>query len=135
MSTPPPAFIWAADYGMDPAKTDCTNTTSLNKAISAAQAQGGAAIVIPPGTYTITGTIRVTASGITLQGANQHATVLQFNNGSSHCLVVGGQTQRRVWRAHFTADPQGRRQDRWRPAARDQHKQHDRTRRYDVRRI
>lgn len=73
---------------MDPARTD---TTSLNNAIAAAPAQGGGVVVIPPGTYTITGTIGVTASGITLQGANQHATVLQFNNGSSDCLVVGGQ--------------------------------------------
>src|SRR5579859_6610198 len=91
MSTAPPAFIRAADYGMDPARTDSTNATSLNTAIAAAQAQGGGVVVIPPGTYTITGTIIIAASGITLQGANQHASVLQFNNGSSDCLVVGGQ--------------------------------------------
>lgn len=91
MSATPPAFIGAADYGMDEAKTDGTNTTALNNAIAAAQAQGGGVVVLPPGTYTITGTISVTASGITLQGANQHASVLQFNNGSSDCLVVGGQ--------------------------------------------
>lgn len=91
MSTAPPAFIGAADHGMDPARTDSINTTSLNNAIAAAQAQGGGVVVIPPGTYTITGTINIAASGITLQGANQHATVLQFNNGSSDCLVVGRQ--------------------------------------------
>ena len=91
MSTAPPAFIGAADHGMDPARTDSINTTSLNNAIAAAQAQGGGVVVIPPGTYTITGTINIAASGITLQGANQHATVLQFDNGSSDCLVVGGQ--------------------------------------------
>jgi len=89
---PPPAFLSAADHGLDPAKTDATNTTALNEAIDAAQAQGGGIVMIPPGTYMITGTISVTASGVTLQGANQQATVLQFNNGSSNCVVIGGQT-------------------------------------------
>ena len=93
MSTPPPIFIWAADHGMDPTVTDNANTTALNNAINAAQTQGGAIVMIPPGTYTIRDTIWITTSGVTLQGANQHATVLKFANGSGDCLVVGGQAR------------------------------------------
>ena len=44
---PPPAFLSAADHGLDPAKTDATNTTALNEAIDAAQAHVKGVVTTP----------------------------------------------------------------------------------------
>src|SRR5579863_147498 len=93
-ATPPSAVLQATDFGVDwTGSTD--STAALQAAINAAAAQvyggvGGGTIQLPPGIVNLAGTIKITTSGITLQGAGKGATVLQFNNAGQDCIVIQG---------------------------------------------
>src|ERR1700722_990329 len=78
--------------GADPSGL-ADSTMAINAAITACQNAGAGIVWFPPGTYLVSGTISVTASGVQLLGAGLNATVLQFTNGTNDCIVFAGVSQ------------------------------------------
>lgn len=71
-------------YGMSPAASGSANATALTAAIAAVSS--GGAVIIPAGTYAITGDITITGDSVVLRGTGD-ATVLNFTNGG---LIIDG---------------------------------------------
>lgn len=90
-------FFFARDYGTLTDGTDTatvsagqasTNTATIQAAIAAAKANGGGIVVIPQGTFHISSTLTIDASGVTLMGSGAYgntdaAGVAQTGPGTS----------------------------------------------------
>lgn len=74
----------APQYGMAPAATGATNAAALAAAIAAVAA--GGTVIIPAGTYAITGNITIANDNVTLRGTGD-ATYLNFTDGG---ILVDG---------------------------------------------
>jgi len=66
------------------------STTAIQAAISAAQAAGGGIVYFPAGTYKVTGTLAITASGVKLVGAARFASTINFANTTNDCITIIG---------------------------------------------
>jgi len=85
--------VSSADFNTYVASSD--NTGALQAAIDAVQARagitsGGDVIEIPAGTHTFLGKINITKSFVRLVGKGKQSTLLNFQNGSSDCIVIDG---------------------------------------------
>jgi hypothetical protein len=73
----------AADYGADPTGVN-DSTAAIQAAISAVPASGGV-VYLPAGTYKVSSTLNITASGVYLAGAGRWATTISFT-GTGDCI-------------------------------------------------
>ena len=80
----PWSILW---FGLTTGSGD--NTALMNGMISTLASAGGGVIYVPEGTFTFTGTISIQANNIRISGANRGASIFNFNNGASNCIVVG----------------------------------------------
>lgn len=65
------------------------STEGIQAAINTCSGTGGGIVWVPPGTYKIIGTLTVPGPVI-LMGAGRFASILNFENGSSDCIVMAG---------------------------------------------
>ncbi|MCW3840759.1 glycoside hydrolase family 55 protein [Micromonospora yasonensis] len=100
----PPVVAKVTDFG---ARTDGTDSTAaFNAALGWAGQHGGGVVLVPPGTYTLSGPVWMHWSKVVLRGASRDSTVLHFtrtlddgyrpnrqSNGNSRWSWTGGQ----VW--------------------------------------
>ncbi|RKN32397.1 glycosyl hydrolase family 28-related protein [Micromonospora musae] len=90
------------DFGARPDGTDCT--AAFNAAVRHAGEHGGGVVLVPPGTWTLSGPVWMHWSGVVLRGAGRDATVLHCtrtlddgyrpnrqSNGNSRWSWTGGQ--------------------------------------------
>ncbi|MEU4679062.1 glycosyl hydrolase family 28-related protein [Micromonospora sp. NPDC023737] len=90
------------DFGARPDGTDCTE--AFNAAVRHAGEHAGGVVLVPPGTWTLTGPVWMHWSGVVLRGAGRDATVLHCTrtlddgyrpnrqpNGNSRWSWTGGQ--------------------------------------------
>jgi len=83
-------YLTVLDFGADPTGVN-DNTATWQAAINYAASVGGACIWVTPGTYKFTGTLNIVNSGVVLRGTSQFGCVLNFNNATADCIVVGFQ--------------------------------------------
>jgi len=75
--------------GADPTGV-ADSTPAIQAAVAAAQTAGGGIVWVPPGTFLVNGTITVSASGVSIVGANWGSSTLNFENGAADCVVFTG---------------------------------------------
>lgn len=63
-----------------------SDTVAIQAALDAAHSKGGGIVFVPAGVYNLTSTLTV-AAGVTLQGENQGASILQVTGASSFDVV------------------------------------------------
>ncbi|MDZ5441659.1 glycosyl hydrolase family 28-related protein [Micromonospora sp. 4G57] len=100
---PTPSVVTkVTDFGARPDGTDCT--AAFNAAVRQAGEHGGGVVLVPPGTYTLSGPVWMHWSGVVLRGVGRDSTVLHFartlddgyrpnrqSNGNSRWSWTGGQ--------------------------------------------
>ncbi|MET7752493.1 glycosyl hydrolase family 28-related protein [Micromonospora sp. NPDC005367] len=98
----PPVTTKVTDFGARPDGTDCT--AAFDAAVRHAGEHGGGVVLVPPGTWTLSGPVWMHWSGVVLRGAGRDATVLHCtrslddgyrpnrqSNGNSRWSWTGGQ--------------------------------------------
>lgn len=83
-------FFYATEYGVV-ADNSTDNTSALQAAIDAAEANGGGVVILPPGTIRLnSGGVSIEASGVSIRGAGINSTVLYGRTTSTPNIISIG---------------------------------------------